>query len=90
MQLIVREADCFARILQQKGCGFSKLEVGRNLPAFEPYAVGDYLFVARADRWDSVLIRRFRDWLTGAIAQDVPHLKPTEDGSPSRETAPGT
>ena len=66
------------------------VEVGRNLPAFEPYAVGDYLFVARADRWDSVLIRRFRDWLTGAIAQDVPHLKPTEVGSPSRETTPGT
>jgi DNA-binding transcriptional LysR family regulator len=52
------------------------VEVGRDLESFQPYTVGDYLFIARADRWDTSLIRRFRDWLTEAIARELPHLRP--------------
>jgi DNA-binding transcriptional LysR family regulator len=44
------------------------VEVGRGLPSFQPYAMGTYRFVAREDRWDAPLVRRFRDWLLTAVA----------------------
>jgi LysR family glycine cleavage system transcriptional activator len=47
------------------------VEVGRGLESFQPYATGIYQFVAREDRWDAPLIRRFRDWLCGAVAESA-------------------
>lgn len=52
------------------------VEIGKDNPNFKPYTTGDYLFVARSDRWDATLIRRFRDWLASAIAKELPHLRP--------------
>jgi DNA-binding transcriptional LysR family regulator len=65
------------------------IEIGGNNPAFQPVATADYLLVARADRWDATLIRRFREWLAASIARELPQLRPpAEDqapaGSPSR------
>ncbi len=57
------------------------LEVGRNNPAFQPYATGDYQFVAHADRWDAPLVRRFREWLLSTIAKELPHLQPPADAA---------
>jgi hypothetical protein len=37
--------------------------------------MGIYYFIAKANRWDSSLIRRFRDWLTDAVRADFPNLK---------------
>lgn len=39
------------------------VEVGKDLPTFQPYTVGDYLFLARTDHWEATLVRRFREWL---------------------------
>lgn len=46
-------------------------EVGQGLQTFQPYATGTYRFVAREDRWDAPLVRRFRDWLLTAVAQST-------------------
>jgi len=51
-------------------------EIGKDLETFRPYAVGMYLFIARAERWDEPLIRNFRDWLVSGIARELPALKP--------------
>lgn len=48
------------------------IEVGRGLRTFQPYAIAIYRFVARADRWDAPLVRRFRRWLLEAVEVDVP------------------
>lgn len=45
------------------------VEVGKGLASFQPYAIGTYRFVAREDRWDAPLVRRFRDWLLAAVSQ---------------------
>jgi DNA-binding transcriptional LysR family regulator len=63
------------------------IEVGRDNPAFQPTATGDYLLVARADRWDATLIRRFREWLAASIARELPQLKPPA-ADPAGATAP--
>lgn len=48
------------------------VEVGRDCDSFKPQATGVYKFIAKADRWDAPLIRRFRHWLVAAIAQEFP------------------
>ena len=45
------------------------IEIGQGLPAFQPYATGTYRFVAREDRWDAPLVRRFREWLLAAVTR---------------------
>lgn len=51
------------------------VEVGRDLPSFQPYAMGYYQFIAKADRWEAPLIRRFRSWLISTIANEHPELR---------------
>jgi DNA-binding transcriptional LysR family regulator len=53
------------------------VEVGRGLDSFQPYATGVYRIVARSERWEAPLVRRFRQWLVRAIAQELPRLAPT-------------
>ncbi len=47
------------------------VEIGKGLASFQPYLDGVYLFIARADRWDAPLIRRYRRWLIDAIAKSL-------------------
>lgn len=51
------------------------VEVGHDLPAFQPKAMGIYYLIARADRWETGLVRRFRQWLTSTIAEQHPELQ---------------
>jgi LysR family glycine cleavage system transcriptional activator len=51
------------------------IDVGAGKPGFLPHAMGTYYFIAKANRWDSSLIRRFRDWLTETVRADYPELK---------------
>jgi LysR family transcriptional regulator, glycine cleavage system transcriptional activator len=46
------------------------VEIGKGNASFQPYSDGIYYFIARADRWDAPLIRRYRRWLIEAIAAD--------------------
>jgi LysR family glycine cleavage system transcriptional activator len=48
------------------------VEVGAGVEAFQPYATGIYRLVARTERWDAPLVRRFRHWLVDTIAQELP------------------
>lgn len=57
------------------------VEVGKGLETFLPYAMGHYLFVARSDRWDASLIRRFRHWLISTIATEHPELRTLQAGT---------
>jgi len=50
------------------------IEVGKGNDRFQPHALGTYKLVARTDRWDAPLVRRFREWLLAAIASDIPRL----------------
>jgi DNA-binding transcriptional LysR family regulator len=50
------------------------VEIGKGNASFQPYSDGIYYFITRADRWDAPLIRRYRNWLIEAIAQDWPEL----------------
>jgi DNA-binding transcriptional LysR family regulator len=45
------------------------VEVGKDNPAFQPYAEGKYLIYSRADRWDTPLIRRYRRWLIDTLGK---------------------
>ncbi len=54
------------------------IEVGGDLASFTPKAMGAYQFVAKADRWDANLIRRFRYWLASTIAREHPAFKAEE------------
>jgi LysR family transcriptional regulator, glycine cleavage system transcriptional activator len=51
------------------------VEVGKDLPSFQPYALGYYQFIAKSDRWDAPHIRRFRSWLISTIANEHPELQ---------------
>jgi DNA-binding transcriptional LysR family regulator len=53
------------------------IEIGRDQPAFQPYAEGKYLIFSRADRWDTPLIRRYRRWLIDELRKDHSGLKKT-------------
>lgn len=46
------------------------VEIGRDSDIFMPHAVGIYHFIAKTDRWDSALTRRFRHWLISAVRRD--------------------
>lgn len=48
------------------------VEIGGTADSFQHLPLGSYLFVARADRWDVGPIRRFREWLLDAVAEDAP------------------
>ena len=39
---------------------------------FETVALGAYVFAARADRWNDIPVRRFREWLVDAINRKLP------------------
>jgi len=52
------------------------VEVGAGLASFQPYTLGIYQLAARADRWDTPLIRNFREWLVAEIAEAAPTLVP--------------
>jgi len=52
------------------------VEVGRSNARFHPCAIGDYLLVAREDRWEASLIRSFREWLMATIVEERPQLRP--------------
>jgi LysR family glycine cleavage system transcriptional activator len=54
------------------------VEVGCDLASFTPKAMGAYQFIAKADRWDASLIRRFRHWLTSTIAREHPAFRAEE------------
>lgn len=47
------------------------VEVGTGCPAFKPVHPWTYWFFARADRWDSPAIRRFRNWLFKTVAREM-------------------
>jgi len=51
------------------------IEVGRGHASFSPPAAGVYHFIAKAERWDTPLIRRFRQWLASTIAKEHPELR---------------
>lgn len=51
------------------------VEVGKGCDSFTPQAAGIYQFIAKADRWDAALIRRFRHWLVSTIAKEHPELR---------------
>lgn len=51
------------------------VEIGQDLPSFQPKAMGIYYFIAKADRWDSPLIRRFRHWIAATISKQHPQLR---------------
>lgn len=55
------------------------IEIGRDLATFEPRAMGIWRFITRLDRWDTQPVRRFRYWLTSAIAREHPELAPPRD-----------
>ncbi len=56
------------------------VEIGRGSAHFQPYAYGSYYMVTRADRWDAPLIRRYRRWLLGVIAEQMPQVDGLEAG----------
>ncbi len=49
--------------------------IGKDNPAFPPRP-GYYVLIARRDRWDEASLRRFRTWLAGTVAKDMPELVP--------------
>lgn len=49
------------------------IDVGEGKPAFEP-RIGQYVLIARKDRWNDSLVRRFRGWLKRQVAKDLPEL----------------
>lgn len=49
--------------------------IGKDNPAFPPRR-GNYVLIARRDRWDEPSLRKFRVWLTHTIAKDTPEYKP--------------
>ncbi|HBX94304.1 MAG TPA: hypothetical protein DEG79_15845, partial [Hyphomonas sp.] len=49
--------------------------IGKDNPAF-PARRGDYVLIARHDRWNEPSLRKFRQWLTNTIAKDTPQFKP--------------
>lgn len=51
------------------------VDVGLDNPNFAP-RIGRYTLYARRDRWSDPLLRRFRQWVTTALATDYPALKP--------------
>jgi LysR family glycine cleavage system transcriptional activator len=51
------------------------VDVGQGKPSFQPQAMGIYYFIAREKRWDSPLIRRFRQWMLATIKKQHPQLK---------------
>lgn len=48
------------------------VEVGAGNPNFKPITPWTYWFFARADRWDSLAIARFRNWLFKTVARELP------------------
>jgi DNA-binding transcriptional LysR family regulator len=56
------------------------VDVGRRIASFEPQTLGTYRLVARADRWDAPLIRKFRQWVVAAVAADGPRLQALSRG----------
>ncbi|WP_116367580.1 LysR substrate-binding domain-containing protein [Parahaliea mediterranea] len=48
------------------------VEVGAGLPDFCAVHPWSYWFFARADRWDSPAIHRFRNWLTRTVNREMP------------------
>lgn len=47
------------------------VEIGKDMPAFQPSAEGKYLIFSRADRWDTPLLRRYRRWLIDSLNKTV-------------------
>lgn len=52
------------------------VEIGKDSPRFLPPALGIWLFIAKADRWETRVITRFREWLTARILAEHPELTP--------------
>ncbi len=48
------------------------IEVGRDSAAFAPVRLWAYWFLARADRWNSTAVKRFREWLLDKVAAEMP------------------
>ncbi|MBV7255285.1 LysR family transcriptional regulator [Pacificimonas sp. WHA3] len=46
------------------------INIGKDNPAFEP-KIGQYVLVARRDRWNDSLVRRFRSWLKRRVSRDL-------------------
>jgi LysR family glycine cleavage system transcriptional activator len=53
------------------------VDVGARLERFAPAPMGIWQFVARADRWDTPPLVRFRSWLLCGIRTELPHLGPS-------------
>ena len=49
--------------------------IGKDNPAFPP-RLGNYVLIARRDRWEESSLRRFRSWLARTVAKDMPEFKP--------------
>jgi DNA-binding transcriptional LysR family regulator len=52
------------------------VEIGKDLPSFQPHTMGIYQFITRADRWEMPLTRKFRSWLTSTLSSELPALAP--------------
>lgn len=51
------------------------IQIGAANPAFQP-RFGQYVMIARRDRWNDPMLRRFRQWLGRVIAVELPTLSP--------------
>jgi len=49
----------------------SLLEIGSENDAFKRVYLWAYCFVARSDRWDSMPVRRFREWLLNTVSKET-------------------
>ena len=50
------------------------IDIAKGHSSFGPQTLGTYRLVARADRWDAALIRRFRQWLVDAVGKEQPRI----------------
>lgn len=52
------------------------IDICKDLPSFQPPALGIWHFITKADRWESPVIVRFRNWLGARILGEHPELQP--------------
>ncbi|MFC3053562.1 LysR substrate-binding domain-containing protein [Kordiimonas pumila] len=47
------------------------VDVAAGLESFGGYKLGNYIFIARIDRWDVPSVKRYREWLLATVAKDL-------------------
>lgn len=51
------------------------VEIGRNNPNFPP-RTANYVLIARKDRWNDPVLRRFRNWMHRTVRKELPQYIP--------------